>query len=370
MIDAITVLALILLPALALRVQKKYSWASAIFICYAIGIFIGNTAGDSLNAPLLKNTYEVCVILALPILLFSTDIKAWFQESKKALIAFGGAILSTLMAVVVAFYLLNESTPLAAEMSALITGVYTGGTANMSALHIAIETPESLFVTLNAFDIVLSTSYFLIMISVGQFLLNKFLKPSDKGNSDSFEAESQISFQWYIHWRPILITLLLGIVIFAGSLGISQMIYGEPNGSFIVISVSVLGIVLSSIKRVRELPLTYDSGNYLLLIFALAVGSFADYSSITESSLPTLKFISLVFLIMICIHVIISKITKIDTDLHFISSAAAVFGPPFIGPVAQGLKNKKLIAPGVTIGIIGNAIGTYLGLLIAALLSA
>ena len=50
------------------------------------------------------------------------------------------------------------------------------------------------------------------------------------------------------------------------------------------------------------------------------------------------------------------------------NSTATIFGPPFIGPVARALRNRELMVSGLTTGIMGYAVGTYLGLAVAWLL--
>ncbi|MBS4059644.1 MAG: DUF819 family protein, partial [Bacteroidetes bacterium] len=67
-------------------------------------------------------------------------------------------------------------------------------------------------------------------------------------------------------------------------------------------------------------------------------------------------------------HVLLSKIFKIDADTVMITSTAMICSPPFVPVVAGAIKNKEVILPGITIGIIGYAIGNYLGFLIANLL--
>jgi len=52
-----------------------------------------------------------------------------------------------------------------------------------------------------------------------------------------------------------------------------------------------------------------------------------------------------------------------------ISSTAAICSPPFVGLVAGALGDKKIIAPGITAGIVGYAVGNYLGVLVARVLA-
>jgi len=51
-----------------------------------------------------------------------------------------------------------------------------------------------------------------------------------------------------------------------------------------------------------------------------------------------------------------------------ITSVAMVFSPPFVPMMAGVLKNRHIILSGLTVGIIGYAIGNYLGVLLALLL--
>ena len=57
-----------------------------------------------------------------------------------------------------------------------------------------------------------------------------------------------------------------------------------------------------------------------------------------------------------------------DRDTLIITSTAAIFGPVFIGPVANAIGNRELITIGIALGLIGYAIGNYLGLGLAFIL--
>jgi uncharacterized membrane protein len=61
------------------------------------------------------------------------------------------------------------------------------------------------------------------------------------------------------------------------------------------------------------------------------------------------------------LHGLFCKIFKIDTDTYIITSVSAICSPPFVPVVAGALKNKEIILSGLTTGIIGYAIGNYLG---------
>jgi uncharacterized membrane protein len=58
----------------------------------------------------------------------------------------------------------------------------------------------------------------------------------------------------------------------------------------------------------------------------------------------------------------------VDRDTLIITSTAAIFGPAFIAPVAQAIGNREIIPIGIALGLIGFAIGNYLGMGLAFIL--
>ena len=68
------------------------------------------------------------------------------------------------------------------------------------------------------------------------------------------------------------------------------------------------------------------------------------------------------------LHALLCRIFKIDTDTMIITSTSAICSPPFVPVVANALKNREIILSGLYTGIIGYAIGNYLGISISYLL--
>ena len=64
----------------------------------------------------------------------------------------------------------------------------------------------------------------------------------------------------------------------------------------------------------------------------------------------------------VVVHLLLAKLCRIDYHTAMITSTAGVFGPAFIIPVAKALKNDEIILPGIICGILGYAIGNYLGI--------
>ena len=76
-------------------------------------------------------------------------------------------------------------------------------------------------------------------------------------------------------------------------------------------------------------------------------------------------FISWCYFGSLILHLILSKIFRVNADDFLITTTAFIFSPPFVPLVADALKNKDVIITGITVGIIGYIIGNYLGVALA-----
>ena len=135
-----------------------------------------------------------------------------------------------------------------------------------------------------------------------------------------------------------------------------------------ILSITSLGILASLIKRVNSIKRTFDVGMYFILIFSVVVASMADLRSFSSTHLHIFYWVALVYIGSLIIHVALAAIFKIDADNVIIVSTALSCSPPFVPVVAGALKNKEIIISGLTVGIVGYAIGNYLGVALALII--
>ena len=85
---------------------------------------------------------------------------------------------------------------------------------------------------------------------------------------------------------------------------------------------------------------------------------------------PILGFVTFCIFGSLLLHALLCRIFNIDTDTMIITSTSAICSPPFVPVVANALKNREIILSGLYTGIIGYAIGNYLGISISYALKA
>ena len=373
MMSIIQVAFVVLFPALVLYLEQRFKViqvVSPIVICYVIGIVLANLPFLNLNKSVFSEISEISISLAIPLLLFNSNVLDWVNHAGKSILSFVLSIFAVVVSAIFFYYIFRNSIPEAWRISGMLIGVYTGGTPNMSAIGMAFDTPKEVYVLLNSSDVVLGSIYFIFIITFVKRLLGLFLpdyksKTSEK-SSLKIESKNKISKRQLA--LNIIIVLLLGVIILGLAAWISIFIKGEIEELWVILVLTTLGIAASFIKKIQKLKGSYETAFYLLLIFSLSIGAMADVKELLGKSSDLFVYTTFVMFTSIILHFILASIFRIDRDTVIITSTAAIYGPAFIGPVANAIKNKEVIVTGITMGLLGYAIGNYIGIGIGMLL--
>jgi len=163
------ILLIIGIPYLSLRFPKHYKisqFLSPVILCYAAGMIIANFKWLPINEDLSHRFTEVTVLLAIPMLLYSTDLKEWLKYARSTIISFIVCVLCGLFSSFLIAFLLGHTLENAWQYSGMIAGVYTGGIPNVQAIGLAIGASDESFVLIYAADIFCGGIYLLFLTSV------------------------------------------------------------------------------------------------------------------------------------------------------------------------------------------------------------
>jgi uncharacterized membrane protein len=369
----IHIVMLLLLPALIIYSAKKVRiirWLSPIVVCYIIGIVAGNLPFVSLDRELLRTLAEVSVCLATPMLLFSCDFMKWLKNSRNTFLSFFLGTVAVVIVAVLAFLIFNGSILDGWKVAGMTVGLYTGATVNLTAIGIALDVNEETFIVLNSADLLFGGIYFFFLITIGKKVMGLFLprfKGYNGGQEQGLSAQNipVLKITRAKAVIQVLISLLISFGILAVALGLSFLLTGKMASTLIILIITTLGIAFSFNKKISTLRFNYETGDYLLLMFALALGGMASVSELMTGNLPLVLFCALVVFGSVLLHLAASFFFRLDDDTVIITSAAVLYGPAFILPVADAIKNREVIVAGLSMALLGNAFGTYLGIALA-----
>ncbi len=368
------VLILLFGPRLMILLSHKYhalGMLGPVFLCYACGFLLSRVLPETAFA---MEIAEVLIPIAIPLILFSADLSSVKRLAKPMLVSFLLVIAAVFAVSVGAYFVYRGSIPDAYKYSGMIVGLYTGGTPNLMAIGEALTVENSYIVLANASDVVVGGVYFLLLISVMPRLARRFLPkfalcsepvhPDDTAMAERMQEsfipqKEHFSFRRLAAHVPIV---LLGVLSLAIAAGIALLLTGEMNVVVIMLVVTSCGIGLSFIKKVRSAPGSYATGQYLILMFSFGIGLSFDIGAFNRESLLLLALFATAQFGAIFLHLVLAKLCRIDADTALITSTAGIYGPAFIAPAANALGNREIVLPGLICGILGYAIGNYIGI--------
>lgn len=382
-------------PVIIILLFNKYKWAQKIgtvILAYAIGIAIAllNTAigffpVGTAEAPTLlegiqKNLMSICVPLAIPLMLFNSDFKLWTKSLPKTLAVLVGGVLSVCIALVAGYFIFSGQdfggTEEFKKAAVMMTGIYTGGTLNFAALGQMVHAdPNTISVTL-AFEEIVTLPFIIFIMAGGYKLIRKLLPFKDETSVDDTPTSgvAEGTFENYKGMLKLktfgrmMLGLLLSVLMLGVGVGLSLLIVGKINELVVILTITTLAIIASFSKKVRAIPKTFELGMFFILIFSIVVASKFDIARIDRSSLTIMWFILFVMVVSIVLHLLFCRASKVSGDLFTVGHISLLCSPPFVPPVVEALGNRKVMISGIAIGLVGYAIGTYIGSLFATLL--
>lgn len=371
-----------LIPAGVLWLCRRFSWLGKIgpiLILYMIGIIIGNTGLMKNELPLVQEILSNAMVpLAIPLMLFGCTFKLGGARSQ--ILALVTGLISVTIAVIAGYLIFGKNLPEGAKIGGMLTGVYTGGTINLAALKTMLGVSDETYILINSYDILVSFLYLSFLLTVGIKLFRKFLPNTSTTFTEQDEAaiRNEMNKEEKRPHRGFLTRV--GVAYIGKLLGITILIVGISAGvalllpesmfmTIFILLLTTLGIGCSFIKKIHNMKYSYDIGMYFIYIFCLTVASMADMSKLElAGGLGLMGYLLIAVFGSLLLQVIFAKILRIDSDMMVIASVTYINSPPFVPMMAAAMKNKDVLIPGLTIGVLGYAAGNYLGFIMSQLL--
>lgn len=410
-LTVVIIVAMFCLPALVVWLTKKvrlFNTVGAIALCYALG-FVFSLLPIPYDRAMTQQIASVLVAVAIPLILFTINLKDVKRLAKNTVLSFGLVIAVTAVVATAAFFVADAAgLPNASQLAGMATGLYIGGTPNLVAIGKALISGElqgQVIMAANTSDFFVGGIYFLMLLTVVPPFYKRFLnksakqrlqpdevggepeaQPSQDGQEAAAESqpqgkkakkplETQVEYDYKSIPRDAKsIWKLIGVIALAiGCLGVGagleMLISGNLEQSlYLMVTVSVLGVAFSFIRPVREVKGGYQVGQYLVLVFSLGLSMSIDLDMLAKEILPTMAFFACVQMCCALGHILLCKLFKIDAGTAIITSTAGIYGPPFIAPVANAYGDRSLIAPGIICGAVGLAVGNFIGMGVGFLL--
>mgnify|MGYP001000163057 FL=1 len=374
----------------AIFIEQRYKWASKIpgaVIALLIAITASNLKIIPTDAPTYDAIWGYIVPLAIPLLLFKTNLQSLVKESWKLLLLFLTSSMATMVGTVIAFLALRHYIPDLDKISGMISASYSGGGVNYAAMSAKLEPSESINAATIVADNMMMAFYFLILIGLAGVPLIRRIWGSP--HTDEIEKDPEMQNSRTLseaYWKPNLISLkdiaiclasslLIVLISFKLSallkavLGTSDNIVGDLVINLItdkyLLLTTITFIVASVFKNSFEkLSGSQELGTYCIYLFFVVIGIPASISLIVTKAPLLFVFVFIIAMVNLAITMGIGKLFKFNIEEVVLACNANIGGPTTAAALAISKGWTKLVGPILVIGTVGYVVGNYIGTIV------
>lgn len=312
--------------------------------------------------------------ISIPMLLFSSNLLKIVKESGKLLLAYTIGAIGIVLGCFLAFSLIDLGND-AGNTAGVIAATLIGGSVNFIAAAESLNfSTNPMFTATIAVDNLVSNLYtlFLFLTPSLMFLARFFVKPKKENQVEDPEQDKKDKHP--ITLERIAVSVFIAALI-AGTGNflapyLQNLIHTDLNLSILLIT--LLAVLAANLfpKHLKALENTaFSIGLWMMYIFLAVIGAATNIHQIFEIGPAILAFYLTIMIFHFLFLLALAKLFKLDVYEVVISSAANIMGPSVAAPMAASMGQKKLVTPGILVGILGYIIGTFIGVSIAVFLS-
>lgn len=374
--------------AITIYLEQKYDWASKVsgaIIALLGAMVLSNLKIIPTDAPAYDSVWTYVVPLAIPMLLFKSDLRKIWRESGKLIIIFLISSIGTVIGALIGFSLLSAHIPGLREVAAMMTGSYIGGSVNFSAMASAFSVSKELSSAAVVADNLLMALYFFVLITIPtiNFFRKNYKHPymDQLESSEHKEGQTIAASYWErkeVSLKDIAFAFASSVAIVAFSVALESAVkaFGESLGGDLGKIIALFGnkylfittitMILATLfpKFLGEIRGAQEIGTFLIYIFFVVIGVPASILVIVTKAPLLLLFCAIMVAMNMVMTFVGGKLFGFTLEEIILASNANIGGPTTAVAMAISKGWGELVGPIMMVGTLGYVLGNYFGLFI------
>lgn len=361
----------------AMYAERHFNWskkyANTCTLCLIGGAALCTVGILPAEAPAYDPIWSYVAPLAIPMLLFSADLKKVAKQSGRITILFLIACVGVALGAILGSVILKDHIPELHKVAAVITGSQTGGAVNVAAMKEVFAISPTMFtITYLADNIAFVMTTFVMLTLPAMAVVRKYYKCSYDRNSAEKAAEAggeETGATAYdlIKTFAVSFTILFVTDVFTGFVNqlnappIVQQLFGQR---YLILTLITVVLATAVPQFMGKLKGSYEMGMLLLSFFFIAATVSADMKEMFAQGPYLFLFCGVTFLTQFIILMVSGKLFGFTIEEIVICSNASLGGPSTAAAVAGAKGWTELITPAVLAGVLGYILGNYLAVFV------
>lgn len=319
------------------------------------------------SAPAYSFVFTYIVPVLIPLFLFQADLKRLVFETGRTTAAFLLATVGTVAGVTLGVLLLDlgqlaEGAGIPPDqregaIAGLFASTYIGGSVNYAALGeiTGLSRDASFFSAATAADNLFSAIYlgFLALLPGWRWLARRF------PHNDHSEADVGLS-----QAQPSAMSLILGLAAALVIVSVCDALVtwlDLADWRYVLITGVTLALATAVPDLAQRLAGSFELGIGLSFIFFAAIAAGADVVAMVQVA----PLLTLLVLVLLGVHALVTfglgSLLRLSLPELITASNAAILGATTAPALAATRGWNSLVTPGVLVGVLGYALGTFIG---------
>lgn len=352
--------------------------ALIVIILTAVTSNLGLIPASTHSPPIYDGIFTYLAPISIFYLLLTVNLKGLKKAGAPMMLSFFLGTAGTMLGVIAGIWAISGPKGFGEfyyALGGMFTGTYIGGSTNFNALalHYEVNKEGNVYAAAVAVDNILTALWMVATLLIPQ-LLNRYFPRRIEYNhtveqAQQFEKEASAQVSDVETFNPQDLAILVGM----GAAGLyvsKQLAMMIPQVPQILI-LTTLALALAQLPLVQRLRGMKVLAMFFIYLFLAVIGAFCDIEALLKDG--PLAISMMVFVTtLIAVHAIIifgiGTLIKQDWDVLSIASQANIGGSASALALSKSLNRPDLYLPGILVGALGNAIGTYCGLFVAEFL--
>jgi uncharacterized membrane protein len=318
------------------------------------------------SAPAYGFIFSYVVPLLIPLFLFQADVRRLAREASRTSLAFLVAALATVAGVIVAALLLDLSQlGVASELAAdrreagivgLFASTYIGGSVNYAALGeiTGLSADASFFSAATAADNLFSAVFLSVIALVpgAHWIARHFVEHTA---SEAVQVTETVI-------TPASISYALAAA--AGIVAITDLLcwwLEIPSWRYAVMTLISVGLA-TAVPQIRDwFSGAFEVGVALSFPFFAAIAAGADIRAMISVAPLLIILVAILLSVHLTVLLVVGRKLGLTIPELLTASNAAILGATTAPAMAAAKGWHDQVTPGVLVGVLGYALGTFIG---------
>jgi uncharacterized membrane protein len=345
-----------------------------VIIITAIVANLGVIPASMPSTPVYESIFAYVAPISIFLMLLNINLNSLKKAGKPMLLMFLIGSFATMFGALIAMWAVGGKSAIGQfyyALGGMYTGTYIGGSINFNAvaLHYGVSQQGGLFSAATVADNIITAIWVIATLTLPKILQKilprtQLVKVEGESDLDTAKFMSDVESVRPFDIAFLLLMSLSGILLASW---LNKLIPQIPN----ILWLTTIALLLAQIPLVNRLKGHKLLGLLGVYLFLAVIGAYCDVPALMKDGKLAVVLMGFVT-ILVTIHGLITfgigTLLKIDWDIVSIASQANVGGSTSAMALSRSLNRPDLTLPGILVGALGNATGTYWGILIAELM--